>query len=92
MLAPRRRASEVFGGRVEGEPIAGRLAPVTGGGAFIEIGGLDGVNFSDALHFEQKWDRMGIVIEGRPFQSVVRIFCLLHDGDGMAAHQISDLE
>jgi FkbM family methyltransferase len=36
------------------------------GGTFLEIGGLDGVQFSNTYFFEKKLDWRGILIEGHP--------------------------
>ena len=36
------------------------------GGTFLEIGGLDGVDYSNTYFFEKKFDWRGILIEGHP--------------------------
>lgn len=39
------------------------------GGAFIEIGALNGVSLSNSWHFEKRWDWRGLLIEGHPSNS-----------------------
>ena len=40
------------------------------GGSFLEIGGLDGIRFSNTFFFEQKLDWRGILIEGHPLNDI----------------------
>ena len=36
------------------------------GGTFLEIGGLDGIDYSNTYFFEKKFDWRGVLIEGHP--------------------------
>jgi FkbM family methyltransferase len=40
------------------------------GGSFLEIGGLDGIKFSNTYFFEKKLDWRGVLIEGHPGQKI----------------------
>ena len=48
----------------------GLPANETLGGTFLEIGGLDGIRFSNTYFFEQKLDWRGILIEGHPLNDI----------------------